>query len=232
MKSFDAIYGRALARKGEEALLARLPTVKSRDALVATSNDRFLSAMAKCVFAAGFRWRVVEAKWAGFEAAFEGFDPELVGGYGEETVAALRNDTRIIRNPQKIQASIENARFVMDVSDEHDGFGRFIADWPTEKITGLWEYLRQHGARLGGMTGPRMLRNVGKDTFIFSTDVVFALSSQGLITGKPTSKKAEQQALEAFLRWRDESGRPFAELSMILACSVDTPAQPNPSVSR
>lgn len=223
MESFATIYERALSRKGEEALRERLPHHKTPAELRATSDDRYLSTLALCVFAAGFRWRVVQAKWPGFEEAFEGFDPEVVSAFSGPRIDALRNDTRIVRNPQKIYATISNARFVLEVSGEHGGFGAFLAEWPQDDLIGLWDYLKQRGSRLGGDTGPRFLRHVGRDTFILTPDVSYGLALQGIISGSATSKKALNAAQDAFFQWRDESGRSLGELSVILACSVDRP---------
>ena len=77
MKTFSEIWEIALARKGEEALNGRIAdaTAANVEDLAATTDDRWLSMMARRVFAAGSVWRVIEAKWDGFEGAFRGFDP-------------------------------------------------------------------------------------------------------------------------------------------------------------
>ena len=221
MKTFDEIYHLAVTRKGEEELEARLPVVLDAAALAATDDDRWLAAMARCVFAAGFRWKVIQAKWDGFEDAFMSFSPAAVAGFGAATTTALSEDRRIVRNPQKIHATVANAAFVRDVAAEHGSFGRYMADWPDDDVVGLWAWLKKAGARLGGATGPRMLRQMGKDTFILTPDICHALTQQGVLTGSPTSNRQQRAAQEAFTAWHQESGRPMAHLSVILACSVD-----------
>lgn len=222
--SFDEIWAAAVARKGELALLERLPRVASAEELEALGDDRWLAAMAKVVFAAGFRWRVIQAKWPGFEAAFEGFAPEIVRAYGADHAAALARDTRIVRNPQKIAATIANAAFVAQTSAEHGGFGRWVARWPDDDVVGLWAALEKGGTRLGGATGPRALRSMGKDTFILTPDVTYALLEQGVLSGSGAGKRARQAAQEAFSAWKRESGRPMAQISVVLACTVDRPS--------
>ena len=79
MESFKSIYERALERKGGKAALERqLPKTRSARALAATKNDRWLAEMTRCVFQAGFVWRVVEHKWDDFEDVFFGFPPEKI----------------------------------------------------------------------------------------------------------------------------------------------------------
>lgn len=224
-KSFQEIYRHAVERKGEDALAERFSDTLDAASLAAVSDDRYLAAMAQCCFAAGFRWRVVQAKWDGFEEAFEGFEPNVVAAFDDARTTALAKDKRIIRNPQKINATVENARFINAVAAEHGTFANWIANWPDDDPVGLWAELSKRGSRLGGNTGPRFMRLMGKDTFILTPDVAYALTEQGVLTGKPTSKKQQQAAQEAFVQWRNESGRPFAELSVILACTVDRPAE-------
>lgn len=220
MLTFDEIYDRAVARKGEVELAERLPQVHDAAGLRDTADDRWLAAMARCVFAAGFRWKVIQAKWEGFEEAFYGFAPETVAQFGDATLTNLAADRRIVRNLQKIHATVANARLVREVAAEHGSFGRFVATWPVDDVVGLWDWLKQRGARLGGDTGPRVLRTVGADTFILTPDVTTALTEMGVLTGAPTSKKQRLAAQEAFNAWRRESGRPLSHISVILACTV------------
>ena len=80
--------------------------------------------------------------------------------------------------------------------------------------------MSKEGSRLGGVTATRFLRNVGKDTFVLSPDVIKALISAGVIDKAPTGKAALAACHQAFDCWHEESGRPYCELSVIAACSV------------
>ena len=80
MKAFETIYKAALKKHGPAALRERLPKPKSARSLSATTDDRYLSAMAKCIFQAGFVWKVVENMWPGFEEVFIGFSSEALSG--------------------------------------------------------------------------------------------------------------------------------------------------------
>src|SRR3546814_19652975 len=73
--SFADLYARAADRKGGVRVLeGLLPVPKTPDALAAIPDDRWLAEMTRRVFQAGFNWSVVDAKWPGFEVAFDGFD--------------------------------------------------------------------------------------------------------------------------------------------------------------
>jgi 3-methyladenine DNA glycosylase Tag len=190
-------------------------------ALADVADSRILSTMAERVFAAGFVWRVIEQKWPGFEEAFLGFEPKRLLFQPDDFWEELAADSRIVRNPQKVRSVRDNAAFVERVSNEHGGFGRFLAGWPADDQVGLMAYLGRHGSRLGGNTGQYLLRWLGWDCFILSNDMVLALRDAGLDIGdKPTSKKDLAVIQGQINRWAAKTGLPRAHISRILAMSV------------
>ncbi len=222
METFAELYDRAVERKGEEYLQSRFPAFKSPSQLAAVPDDRWLARMAKGIFSAGFVWRVIENKWPGFEEAFEQFDPPTVAGFGVEEIEALKQDTRIVRNGQKIIATVENAGLVVAVAQEHGSFGQFVSRWSRDDPMGLADELAKRGSRLGGNTGPYMLRAMGVDTFLLSKDVIASLVQQGIVKKKPTSKRDRAAVAQAFNAWKAESGRSFNAISITLACTIDS----------
>ncbi len=225
MKAFAEIVERAAARKGSmENLMALLPDdIRTPAELAATPDDRWLSAMTMAIFKAGFAWKVIDRKWPGFEEAFWGFDPGRCAGLSPDEEEALCKDERIVRNRQKILTVPHNAVMVIETSQRHGGFGRFVADWPDEDFIGLLDYLGKNGARLGGMTAQYFLRFIGRDGFVFSRDGVAALVAAGVIARQPTGKADRQKVQDACNRWREESGYGLAAISRILALSIDAP---------
>ncbi len=222
MDSFDSILHRAVERKGGMAAVeALLPCARRGDELAAMPDRDFLAEMTRCVFRSGFVWKVIENKWAGFEAAFREFDVAGCAMLSDEEIERLSADERIVRHAAKIRSVPANAAFIMDVRRETGGFGRYLADWPEDEIVSLWDELKRRGSRLGGQTGRYFLRFVGKDTPILSRDVVKALIGQGIIDRVPTSKKALARVQDAFNGWRAESGRELCQISRVLSLSVD-----------
>jgi len=222
MQSFDVIRRRAAERKGgDDVLKALLPAMRTPEALAAVDDSRCLAEMTRCVFQAGFVWRVINQKWEGFEAVFHGFDVGAILRLTPDEWDGIATDARIVRNGQKISSVRVNARFIEDIAIEHGSFARFIADWPSIDLVGLFELLKKRGSRLGGNTGQRFLRNVGKDTFVLSTDVVRCLRESGVeIADNPGSKRDMARIQETFNAWHVETGLPYAHLSRIAAFSV------------
>ena len=221
MRTFDEIFAIAAERKGgAEALEALLPRPLPAAELARIPDDRWLSMMAKCLFQAGFHWKVIEAKWPGFETAFEGFDPPRVAFYGDEEIDRLVSDKGIVRNGAKIMAVVENARFLTDLAVEHGSAAKFFADWPADDFIGMMDVLAKRGSRLGGATGQRALRWMGKESFILSQDVSARLIAEGVVAKAPTSKRDLAAVQAAFNVWRDQSGRSLTEISRVLSMSV------------
>ncbi|MDX1457421.1 MAG: DNA-3-methyladenine glycosylase I [Marinobacter sp.] len=219
--SFTRIYEQAAARKGGEAeLRSLLPKVAEPGELEALTDDRYLSELTRCIFKAGFVWRVIDNKWPGFEAAFEGFVPLYWQQVPPEVLENLAKDERIVRNMQKIRTVPDNARMIVEAAREHGSFGAFLSHWPSDDEVGLLQYLKKHGARLGGNTAQYFLRWVGWDGFILSRDVVAGLRREERLDANPTSKKALVQAQQAFNDWHRETGLPYSHLSRILSYSI------------
>ncbi len=222
MQDFDTIYTRAAARKGgTQALDALLPSPTDPADLAKLGDDRILSLMAKCVFQAGFSWKVIENKWPGFEEAFHGFQPKPVAYMSDEALEAQLKNAAIVRNWQKIKSIRDNAQFVVELAEEHGSAAKFFADWPGTDQIGLMDVLKKRASRLSGTTGQYFLRFLGKDSFVLSKSVVAALIEDGVVDKAPTSKTALATVQEAFNTWQTESGRPLTQISRVLAMSVD-----------
>ena len=200
MKKFKFIQETAIKRKGGAKELARLLTQPvSKTELAAINDPRYLAQMTRCVFNAGFHWRVISAKWGGFEEAFHGFDLGQLLTKSPEEWEAYIEDTRIIRNWQKIQTVFENAVMVDEVAEEHGSFAKFYAQWPVSDQVGLMKYLHKHGSRLGGKTAQWFIRFTGKDGFVLTSDVITALIANGVdITDKASSQRDLKRVQDAF----------------------------------
>jgi 3-methyladenine DNA glycosylase Tag len=222
MRDYKWLHEFCLNRFGSaKALEAMLPQPRSDAALRALSDDRYLSLMSLRIFRAGLKHSLVDAKWPAFEEVFFGFDPEKVVLMGAERLENLMQDARLIRHLGKLKSVPRNAQFILDVRREKGSFGALIADWPVTDIVGLWKYLARQGNQLGGLSAPRFLRMVGKDTFVPTDDMVAALKAQGVIDKAPTSQKDLAAVQAAFNQWQAESGRPLCQLSVMLAHTVN-----------
>lgn len=75
---------------------------------------------------AGLSWRTVLKKRENFRRAFRQFDPEKVARFGKRDIERLMNDAGIIRNRQKIESSVANAKVLLKVQKEFGSFDSYI----------------------------------------------------------------------------------------------------------
>ena len=225
MEKIAAIYQRALERKGGEDHLELLLTpyqtlTNSTSELATLSHDRFLAEFTKKVFQSGFVWRVVENKWPGFEEHFFNFNIEKILMMSDEMLETKAQDPKIIRNFNKVKTIKANAHMIYDVNIEQGDFAEFIANWPSEDIIGLWAYLKKHGQRLGGNTGPYALRALGKDTFLLGRDVESYFRNYDLISGGINTKSSLKTIQACFNEWQQQSGYSLMKISRLIALSI------------
>ncbi|NVK23716.1 MAG: DNA-3-methyladenine glycosylase I [Gammaproteobacteria bacterium] len=221
LEPFSQILARAAERKGgEEFVLDMAGGCLTAEQISQIPNDRWLSAFTKQVFQSGFVWRVVENKWPDFEQVFFDFDIEKMLMMPDELWESKAKDPRIIRNGKKIMTIKDNAQMIYEVSVQHGSFGQWIANWPANDIISLWSYLKKHGARLGGNTGPYALRRLGVDTFLISQDNEAYFRAYKHIDGGVSSKKSQQTIQQCFNQWHQQSGLDYTTLSRVLSFSV------------
>jgi DNA-3-methyladenine glycosylase I len=77
-------------------------------------------------FQAGLSWITILRKKDGFARAFENFDAATISVFTEQKKDELMLDASIIRNRQKIEAAINNAKRTLEITKE---FGTFCNYW-------------------------------------------------------------------------------------------------------
>ncbi|MBB1421825.1 DNA-3-methyladenine glycosylase I [Pseudoalteromonas sp. SG43-7] len=221
MEKFQDIYQRAAQRKGSEVMLQHLLVApQNAKQLTALPDDAWLEEFTRKIFQSGFYWSVINNKWPGFREVFWDFSVAKLLMMPPDMLEQKATDERIVRNFKKVQTIPENAYMIHEVASEHGSFSQFIADWPSDDIIGLWGYLKKHGARLGGNTGPYALRTLGKDTFLLSRDVESYLRAHKIIDGGLQTKKSLANAQHFFNELQQQSGLSLQELSLLVAYSV------------
>lgn len=222
VKKFKLIREAAEKRKGGPKQMARLlPKPMSKAKLSKVTDDRYLAQMTRCIFNAGFHWRVITNKWPGFEEAFHNFDLGALLTKSPDEWEAYVQDTRIVRNWQKIQTVYHNAAMIDDIAQQHGSFAKFFAEWPVSDQIGLMKLLKKEGSRLGGHSCQYFIRFSGKDSFTTTRDVVTALIANGVdISEKASSQRDLGKIQDAFNHWHDETGLCYTDMSRILCFTV------------
>ena len=119
-------------------------------------------------FQSGLSWLTILRKREAFRAAFAGFEPAAVAGFGDDDVARLMADAGIVRNRQKIDAAIANAQVVAAMERDGESLAELLwsfapaerpaprtpADIPavTPESTAMAKELKRRGFRFVGPT--------------------------------------------------------------------------------
>ena len=99
-------------------------------------------------FQAGLSWAIILRKRDAFLDAFDGFDPERMARYDRRRVARLLKNPGIVRNRQKVEAAVTNARAFLELQNAGQSFDRFLWGFVGGRPKrNAWKSLRQLPAR-------------------------------------------------------------------------------------
>jgi DNA-3-methyladenine glycosylase I len=99
-------------------------------------------------FQAGLSWAIILRKREGFLLAFDGFDPVRMARYDGLKRRKLLSNTGIVRNRQKIDSAIGNARAFLELRDAGMSFGTFLWEFVDGRTKhNAWRTLRQIPAK-------------------------------------------------------------------------------------
>jgi DNA-3-methyladenine glycosylase I len=122
-------------------------------------------------FQSGLSWLTILRKREAFRAAFAGFDPDRVAGFGERDVERMLADAGIVRHRGKIEAAVANARATIELRSSS----------PLPDL--LWSYAPERS----GLAGPEGAAVLAKDLrkrgfrFVGPTTVLSAMQACGVV---------------------------------------------------
>lgn len=110
---------------------------------------------------AGLSWLTVLQKRAAFRAAFAGFDVERVAAFDQSDIERLLGDAGIVRNRQKIEAVIANARRIQELRRSHGSFHGWLEAHHPRPIEDWTRLFRQNFRFTGGLIVGEFLMSLG-----------------------------------------------------------------------
>lgn len=139
-------------------------------------------------FQAGLSWYTILKKRENFRKAFDNFDYQKIAGYDQSDVSRLMGNPGIIRNRQKIEAAINNARCFIRISEEHGLFCSYFWQFTDGKsIQNSWKNLSEVPA-----TTP-LSDQISKDLkkkgfkFVGSTTIYAHMQACGMVNDHQTN---------------------------------------------
>lgn len=85
-------------------------------------------------FQAGLSWACILNKREFFKEAFDNFDPVKISNYGKEKISILLSSKNIIRNKNKIESIINNAKIFLEIKEEWGSFSNYIWHFTDGKV--------------------------------------------------------------------------------------------------
>jgi DNA-3-methyladenine glycosylase I len=93
---------------------------------------------------AGLSWSTILNKREGYRKAFAGFDPAKVAKFTQPRVEKILLDPGIVRNRQKVECAVGNARHFLELVAKEGSFDRFIWSYVGGKpIVNRWTTTKQ-----------------------------------------------------------------------------------------
>ena len=77
-------------------------------------------------FQAGLSWLIILRKRDSFREAFSGFDPDLIARYRPDRIERLLTNEGIVRNRQKVVATVGNAKAYRKILREDGSFSEYL----------------------------------------------------------------------------------------------------------
>jgi DNA-3-methyladenine glycosylase I len=95
-------------------------------------------------FQAGLTWELILVRRPHMRRVFANFDPNIVATFDSGQVERLLQDPGIIRNRQKVEASIKNARAFLKIQQEYGSFSSYIWQFVGgSPIVNVWQELSE-----------------------------------------------------------------------------------------
>ncbi len=205
---------------GRKELKRKLRIPLSKQEVLATPNDRYLSELSKVTFQIGFNWSLVEKKWPAFEENFFGFNIGLCSGLPDEALEDAMATGTIIKNWPKIKAIRANAQWFTSIIENHESIGQYLSKIESTKYFDHILDIQKGGTNVGVRTVQIWLRKMNIDAFMLTADVERVLKMHGVIEKAPSSKAAWSKLQEQVNVWMDEGDYCLSNISQILAFSL------------
>jgi DNA-3-methyladenine glycosylase I len=77
-------------------------------------------------FQAGLSWSIILNKRARFHEVFDGFDPVKMARYDKRRIERALKDPGIVRNRQKVEAAVRNAKAFLEFREKEGSFDEFL----------------------------------------------------------------------------------------------------------
>jgi len=128
------------------------------------NDDAYFENMTHVIFQAGLGWKMITQKWPNFKNAFANFSVEKVTKFGDKDAERLMGDKGIVRNRQKILATVHNAVQFQEIKKTYGSFQSFLDKLDkSDNYASVIKELGKRFERLGPSSARIFLYSVGEN---------------------------------------------------------------------
>jgi len=136
---------------------------------------------------AGLSWKTVLRKRDHYRKVYDDFNPVKVASYNDEKITQLLNDAGIIRNRRKIEASIHDAKRLLEIQNEFGSFDSYIWSFVNNKpLVNSWKHDSDIPARTELSDAVSKDLKIRGFKFIGSTIIYAHLQAAGIVNDHVT----------------------------------------------
>lgn len=110
---------------------------------------------------AGLSWITILKKQENFRLAYDNFDSEIIASYNDLKIKALLNDSGIVRNRLKINATIYNAIQIEKIKQEHGSFKNWLDQHHLNSLEEWVKLFKKTFKFVGGEIVKEFLMSIG-----------------------------------------------------------------------
>lgn len=122
------------------------------------SDQEYFEILCLCILQGGLNWRVIRGNWQKYRKGFYRFSiNRLCKAQAEE----LLNDPNVLKNKNKIEAIMHNAKEFRRIQKEYDSFSNFVGSLGRMTDEELFKLLMKRFRHIGSYTVKYYLHSVG-----------------------------------------------------------------------
>ena len=128
------------------------------------TDDAIFENLTRVIFQGGLNWKIIDNKWPSFQNAFADFSIDDVANFTEDDVVRLMEDASIVRNAQKIESTINNAKEFLKIKEEFGSFHNYLETLDkSNNYESAVKILSKRFKRLGPKSCHIFLYSIGED---------------------------------------------------------------------
>jgi len=136
------------------------------------NDDAFFENLTRVIFQGGLNWKIINNKWPNFQKAFSDFSINDVANFTEDDVVRLMEDASIVRNAQKIESTIYNAKEFLKIKEEFGSFHNYLETLDkSNNYESAVIILSKRFKRLGPKSCHIFLYSIGNSHFIIQQEL-------------------------------------------------------------